>query len=254
VLGFGSRSQIDKLGDRLAKKAIPDESDLQQLQRLRAAYDEPMAAVARIVREELGLQATSRLKTVNTIIDKLKRDRTRLSSMQDIAGLRIVKDVTLPQQDEISRIISEAFPGAKVVDRRRHPSHGYRAVHVIVEQGECLVEVQVRTRLQDLWAQALEKAADSIGREIRYGTIPGDEPQRSMVEMLMEMSEMIDSVENQLARAEETENAFEGRPSQDEEYLRLRVMNQMQKDRLEVTRGGLSQLLERLLGVLRDQK
>src|SRR5260370_5734899 len=158
------------------------------------------------------------------------RNGSRLSSMQDIAGLRIVKDVTLPQQDEISRIISEAFPGAKVVDRRRHPSHGYRAVHVIVEQGECLVEVQVRTRLQDLCAQALEKAADSIGREIRYGTIPGDEPQRSMDEMLMEMSEMIDSVENQFARAEETDNASQGTPSQAAECLRLRVMNPPQED------------------------
>ena len=91
---------------------------------------------------------------------------------------------------------------------------------------------------------------DKLGERLAKKAIPDE----SDLQQLQRLRAAYDSVENQLARAEETENAFEGRPSQDEEYLRLRVMNQMQKDRLEVTRGGLSQLLERLLGVLRDQK
>jgi ppGpp synthetase/RelA/SpoT-type nucleotidyltranferase len=37
-----------------------------------------------------------------------------------------------------------------VIDRREKPSHGYRAVHVIVECGGRMVEIQVRTELQHL--------------------------------------------------------------------------------------------------------
>ena len=100
-------------------------------------YDAPMARVQVSLRDRLGVDATSRLKTVNTIIEKLRREKMRLAEMQDIAGLRIVG---------------------------RHPRHGYRAVHVIPEVDGFLVEIQVRTRLQDSWAQGMERLADQAGR------------------------------------------------------------------------------------------
>ncbi|GGI66943.1 hypothetical protein GCM10010116_62080 [Microbispora rosea subsp. aerata] len=34
------------------------------------------------------------------------------------------------------------------------------------------VEIQVRTELQDVWAQILERLADQWGRGIRYGDAP----------------------------------------------------------------------------------
>jgi len=192
-----------------------------------------------IVTEKLGLQATSRLKTVNTIIEKLKRERTRLSTIQDIAGLRLVKDMNLTEQDEISRIIAEIFLGAKLVDRREQPSHGYRAVHVIVPSGECPVEIQVRTALQDLWAQAMEKVADAIGREIRYGVPPANDAHRSTVEMLMKMSGMIANLEQLIVQVSESETAADRTTSHSTEY-------QSQKTRLAVIRSEVRQLLEEL--------
>src|SRR5439155_5107176 len=126
----------------------------QLLQELRADYDHSLQLAERVLRERLGLRATSRLKTVQTIVEKLVREKTRLSVMQDIAGLRIVDDLTLPEQDALAGRIAAAFGGAHVDDRRAKPSHGYRAVHVIAEIDGCPVEIQVRTRLQDLWAQA----------------------------------------------------------------------------------------------------
>lgn len=119
-----------------------------------------------------GIEATARLKTTNTIIEKLRRERTRLSEMQDIAGLRIVRDIGLVEQDQLVAGIVGLFPQAKVVDRRKRPSHGYRAVHVVATVDRYIVEIQVRTGMQDLWAQALERLADRAGREIRYGGIP----------------------------------------------------------------------------------
>jgi len=52
--------------------------------------------------------------------------------------------------------------------------HGYRAVHVVVYIGGLPVEIQVRTKAQDQWANAFEKFADVVGRGIRYGESPDE--------------------------------------------------------------------------------
>jgi len=63
----------------------------------------------------------------------------------------------------------ELFPGASIVDRRKKPSFGYRAVHVVVATSSRLIEVQVRTQFQHMWAEISEKYADELGPEIKYG-------------------------------------------------------------------------------------
>ena len=171
-----SASQIRALGDRLRGKSAARPDDLELLQQLRTDYDSSLQTAESVLRERLRIPATSRLKTVQTIVEKLAREKTRLSSMQDIAGLRIVVDMTLAEQDALAARIAGEFAGAEINDRRARPSHGYRAIHVIVQIEECPVEIQVRTRLQDLWAQAMESLGDVWGRQIRYGLPPdGDE-------------------------------------------------------------------------------
>ena len=95
-----------------------------------------------------------------------------LARVQDIAGLRIVREMTLKEQTDLAASIETLFEGSKVVDRRDKPSFGYRAVHVIVKVDGRPVEVQVRTTLQDRWAQIVERMADPWGRQIRYGQLP----------------------------------------------------------------------------------
>ena len=56
-----------------------------------------------------------------------------------------------------------------MADRRAIPSHGYRAVHVIVSIGGQLVEIQIRSRLQHLWAELSEKFSDIVDPAIKYG-------------------------------------------------------------------------------------
>jgi hypothetical protein len=176
-----SISQIRALGDRLRGKNPARPDDLELLQQLRADHDRPLQLAETVLRERLELRATSRLKTVQTIVEKLVREKTRLSVMQDIAGLRTVDDLTLEQQDKLAARIAAAFDKAETDDRRVRPSYGYRAVHVIVELEGCPVEIQVRTRLQDLWAQAMEILGDAWGRQIRYG-LPPNEDQLPLVE------------------------------------------------------------------------
>jgi Region found in RelA / SpoT proteins len=128
---------------------------------------------------ELGFEATTRVKTTGTLLDKLRRDPTlKLRSIHDLAGARIVIDGTLDDQDAAKARVIEAFascPRPPVEkDRRKTPSHGYRAVHVIVFPENMPVEIQVRTDTQNGWAQFAESLGDMWGRGLRYGTGPDD--------------------------------------------------------------------------------
>lgn len=136
-----TKSQINKLGQKLRTSGELDADTLAQLQEFRASFDEPMFRAQTQIRK-LGFEATSRLKTINTIIEKLRREKTRLAEMQDIAGLRIVSKVDLTEQDTIVSKIVETFSITKVIDRRKHPTHGYRAVHVIATLDERHIEIQ----------------------------------------------------------------------------------------------------------------
>jgi ppGpp synthetase/RelA/SpoT-type nucleotidyltranferase len=71
--------------------------------------------------------------------------------------------MSLQEQDAMRTRIESLFPGCAVQDRRVAPSFGYRAVHVIALQDGYRVEIQVRTYLQDLWAQVIERLADAWG-------------------------------------------------------------------------------------------
>jgi hypothetical protein len=66
------------------------------------------------------------------------------------------------------------FPDAAVVDRREKPSFGYRAVHVMPRIGDHVIEIQVRSRLQHLWAELSEKYSDTIDTSIKYGGGPAE--------------------------------------------------------------------------------
>lgn len=175
-----SRSSIDALGHRLAKASTPSADDLAKLAALQRDYSIALDAAVDTVRRALGtplrfgrtsLALTPRVKTPTTLIDKLRRG-TSLSSVQDVVGFRIVGPLNLKEQDDLTARLLELFPDSKVVDRRRNPMHGYRAVHVIARYSGVTIEVQIRTHYQQAWAEATERLADSWGRGIRYGLSP----------------------------------------------------------------------------------
>jgi len=204
-----SRNQVDRLGERLAA-GTPSEADRGLLLQVLAAYDEGLAAVEARLRS-LGFAVTTRLKTTGTLIDKLRREQgMKLKSVQDIAGARIIVRGSRRDQDEaVARVMASVAAASKpptVRDRRVQPSSGYRAVHVVVFESGLPVEMQVRTQLQDLWAQVFERLGDRWGRAIRYGGLP-DEPdaialdgnprmtRRHVVQGMQQFSDEIDRVE-----------------------------------------------------------
>jgi hypothetical protein len=174
-----SKQQLNKLGERIAASDPPNKEDLRLLNEVLRSYQ----AILVTVEDQLaliGLSATSRVKTRGVLIDKLRRERgMALARVQDMAGARTVIEDGWVEQDAIVEQLKAHFDGwtgreSKVVDRRLTPSHGYRAVHVIVFPEGIPVEIQIRTELQNFWAQIVERLADRWGRGLRYGGDPED--------------------------------------------------------------------------------
>lgn len=170
-----STAQVDRLGDRLRRTTEIAEPDLEALQAFRAEHETALVEVQRRIEKIMpGVDQTARIKTIQTLHDKLRRQSTKLSRIQDIAGVRIVQDMDRLEQDRLAAVLERAFPRSKVVDRRVSPMFGYRAVHVVIQVDRCSVEIQLRTRIQHLWAEVVERLGDRWGRQIRYGGTPDD--------------------------------------------------------------------------------
>jgi len=120
-----------------------------------------------------GFELTSRLKNFRTLREKLRRSNLKLSSIRDVIGSRLV----IPDSLEIQNVVVHevmakiANDRSKVVDRRVHSNHGYRAVHIELRRDGTICEIQVRTQLQDSWARTSEAFGELVGRGIRYGEV-----------------------------------------------------------------------------------
>jgi putative GTP pyrophosphokinase len=166
-----TESQIRRLGERI-KRGNPNDVDLRLLDEYRASFSLAYEQVVRVLRSSLGFAPTGRpSKTTASIIAKIQREKTRLNRMQDIAGCRLVVE-NVEDQEKVVESIKSAFSDFKIDDRRKKPSHGYRAVHVIVNVNGRLVEIQVRTALQHLWAEFSEKVAETVNAGVKYGEGP----------------------------------------------------------------------------------
>lgn len=201
-----SRRKINQLGERLAAGPAISPDDDRLLEEIVACHLEILErARPRLdgLAEAVGtgpLHISHRPKTTGTIIDKLRRQSSMpLATMQDLAGFRVVGAFSFYDQDWLADEVARRFPAdpraPKIRNRRAEPSYGYRAVHVIVSLDDVTIEVQVRTIGQHVWADLMERLADRLGRQIRYGEAaparPGmsSEAGRVIVGAMMSLSE-----------------------------------------------------------------
>ena len=229
-----SKSQIDRLGDRLRTGSL-SESDLRALYEYRRSFRPAYDTVVETVRDRLGLEPTGRPgKSTGSLREKLQRESIRLVQVQDVAGCRVVVSDILEQDRAVASIL-EAFPDAIVVDRRATPSYGYRAVHVVVTLSGKMVEIQVRSLFQHLWAEYSEKLSDVRDPAIKYG---GGSPEirealdtaSEAVERYEAMAKQIDALKAPLAGTPTTPVALElhkafrvGVAEAEEEMLAIRT-------------------------------
>lgn len=195
-----TKTQIDRLGTRLKKGNISDD-DLRFLDLYRRSFSEAYEVVIGIIRKELALEPTGRpAKSTTSISDKLRRESIRLTQIQDIAGCRlIVPDIA--EQESVVQSLRNLFEDVTIIDRRKQPSHGYRAVHVIITYLNKTIEIQVRTSLQHLWAELSEKFSDIVSPAIKYGG--GDERVQTTLKQLSTLVANQESLEVNLANAAE---------------------------------------------------
>ena len=166
-----SKSQYAKLGDRLKGRDAPSDDDLSLLADVLIEYNAALETVAADLRS-LDLETTCRLKTSGTIIEKLRRPpRLRLDQIRDLAGARIVRPMTLDEQDELA---------GRIRRLARHPGDRSASDSVPRLQGGALSadnrtvpgRIQLRTMFQDLWAQLMETYGDMWGRQSATAASP----------------------------------------------------------------------------------
>jgi ppGpp synthetase/RelA/SpoT-type nucleotidyltranferase len=118
--------------------------------------------------------------------------------MQDIAGCRVVVD-DIPKQSDAIEALGKIFESMVIIDRRKKPSHGYRAVHVVVKLRGQPIEIQVRTALQHMWAELSEKLSDVVDPAIKYGG--GRDPFRTILANTSSLVERVEAEEQRLTDA-----------------------------------------------------
>jgi|Tabmets5t2r1_1033131.scaffolds.fasta_scaffold02107_3 Region found in RelA / SpoT proteins len=247
-----STNQIDKLGARLRAARVIAADDRGLLERLLGDHALATAEVQQLLTERLGLETGSRVKREAGIIEKLRRQPSLpLSRMWDLGGVRVVRDMTRAEQDDLrdQLVAALADPTVKVLDRRASPRHGYRAMHVITQAQGCRVEIQVRTQLQHYWAELIETFAGVWGRQVRYGE-PPDQPdmliagERSVTRAAF--LELLSGFADRIAAYEETV----GHIDLTERTLGEEVSGE-DRDRVAVARQELQAVRSEILAVFR---
>jgi hypothetical protein len=183
-----SKSRADKAGSTLAKARDPSDPGLDEysvaVDEWRALHGAPLRWVAESVQNRLTqavghVAVGQRLKRKHQIVAKLKREKTRLAQMQDVGGCRAI--VTTPAEviaayDRIQRRSSPYYQIHTVSDYRTRgrSDTGYRALHLVILREERQIEVQLRTLRQQAWAEAVERAANRSGFDLKAGSGPAE--------------------------------------------------------------------------------
>jgi putative GTP pyrophosphokinase len=154
------------------------EEALQALTWWRSLHARPLSSVAANLRYHVGkedgkvnghIQVAQRLKRMDTLIGKLAREEGRVTQMHDIGGVRAVVP-SLREVLAVRRRLLKSWTIRKERDYVSTPKRdGYRALHLIVDRWGLPIEVQLRTVLQDEWANAVEDAGRAQGVAFKFG-------------------------------------------------------------------------------------
>ncbi|PJE14118.1 RelA/SpoT domain-containing protein [Mycobacterium sp.] len=206
-----SKSEINRCGE-LIRRATFDgaavevdklEHAITVISAFRAAHAYPMSktryGLASMVRTERADEVIvgQRLKRVPRIIRKLHRTvgseggRTSLARLEDIGGVRAILNDGA-ELDRVRRRIERNW-GSSIRRRRDYilePKEiGYRAVHLVVVRDGRAIEIQLRTRGQQQWADAAEAADARHG--LRGVNLKDSEAPEEMLEYFSAAGEVI---------------------------------------------------------------
>jgi len=165
-------------GQKIADDRLPEAAEaIDIVEWWRGEHAKPLSRVAANLRyyaADHGKPVVAqRLKKAPTISHKLLREPAmKLSRMADIGGVRAV----LPTQVAAYRVAVRLRRNWTITRFRDYVANpkadGYRALHLINRNRGRLIEVQLRTPLQDSWANAVEAFARTIAPGLKFGAGP----------------------------------------------------------------------------------
>lgn len=183
-----SRGEIIRAGDTVKRENVSkDEYNhaLQVIDNWRVAHAFPLHVIyIHLRRMAAGKEiiVAERLKRLDSIIDKLRREATMsLWYMQDLGGCRFIVNSV----DEVYRyregydLSRKRHKRLKVYDYIKEPKQsGYRSLHVVYQyysdhddsyNNNMRIEIQFRTHLQHLWATAVETVGIFTKQALKAG-------------------------------------------------------------------------------------
>ena len=184
-----SKKQIDKAGKVLITQNFQNPefvTALKLAERWRASHAYPINTFQATLRTKLRSYhpesiAAQRLKRMPTIIDKLKRyPAMKLTTMQDIGGVRAILRSVIDADRLANDYRNNRRMAHELVDQKNYIQYprsedGYRGIHLIYKyknktapQYENLrIELQIRTKLQHVWATAVESMGTFLGQALK---------------------------------------------------------------------------------------
>lgn len=166
-----SKTKIDRAGELLKNRvgsADETANALETLSNWRAYHAMPLDTFAKVLKERIqkisdNAVVAQRLKRTPSILLKLSNHKTmRLSTMQDIGGLRAILNTT----EEVYELL-DLYKKSKskhllfsLDDYIKTPKKdGYRSIHLVYKLARTpnlFLEIQLRSQLQHIWATGVE--------------------------------------------------------------------------------------------------
>lgn len=187
-----SNGEINNAGKTLLHREISAESYLSALniiEEWRASHAYPLLVFQNYLRQKaksIDTQAivAQRLKKRSSILDKLRRcPSMQLSRMQDVGGCRVILKDVASVRNMCSKVISSKrshiLKNQKDYISSPKPS-GYRGIHLVYQYvskakqpyKNILLEIQIRTKLQHLWATSVETVGAFVQHSLKSSQGP----------------------------------------------------------------------------------
>lgn len=238
-----TKSQIEKAGyiyissgsSKLEKKEA-----LKKINNWRAVHSYPLQRmyvnVKRLAPE--NAMVVQRLKRLYSITQKLNRFHSmRLTAMQDIGGCRVIVNSMKEVYDTINKIKRSRMKYDLKLEHNyieKPKSDGYRSYHIVLSynnekkpeyKGLC-VEIQLRTRIQHLWATAVETMDTFTGNPIKNGK--GDSCHKDFFILVSKLFKIYEENDNNIESVKKS-TALEDLISFEEQYGILNKLGSIKK-------------------------
>jgi hypothetical protein len=173
-----SKRKIDSIGDKCRLAEGLQSEEFNQLLDWRNSFSSILDYYYLKLKTNISAKDTiviaRRLKRIESIKLKLNRFTTmRLSTLQDIAGVRVVlKDgPALDKAFTKLRGLASRNTLKRVDNYHQNPKgDGYRGIHLVYQnESSKLIEIQLRTNLEHIWATAVETYGELQNTSFKTG-------------------------------------------------------------------------------------